>query len=67
MSVSPESPEDRGHTPRPKGAVLKPRFVLNLDDDTSDRLREAAHVERRSKNAIAREALIAYLEEHPCP
>lgn len=53
-------------TPRPRGAVLKPRFVINLDDSTADQLREAAHRERRSKNEIVREALIAYLREHPC-
>lgn len=67
MTVSPESDAAEGPTPRPKGVVLKPRFVLNLDDDTAEQLRERAHVEHRSKNAIAREALIAYLEGAPCP
>ncbi len=47
--------------------VLKPRFVINLDDDTADALRERAHAEHRTKNAIVREALIAYLQEPTCP
>lgn len=50
------------NTPRPKGPVLKPRFVINLDDATHDRLRDLAHRERRTKNGIVRDAITAYLE-----
>lgn len=58
-------PAPAGDEAKPAGPVLKPRFVLNLDDPTAERLREVSHAERKSKNAIARDALIAYLEGCP--
>lgn len=51
-------------SPRPKGPVLKPRFVINLDDATAERLRRHAFKSKRSKNDIVRSALIAYLQEN---
>ncbi len=47
---------------RPKGPVLKPRFVLNLDDDTAERLRRYAYRTKRTKNEIVRDLVIAHLE-----
>lgn len=57
-------PDTPTRTPRPKGAVLKPRFVINLDDQTAERLRRYAYRTKRSKNEIVRDALIAHLQEH---
>lgn len=62
MSDTPIPEDAGGPPPRP---LLKPRFVLNLDDETSERLREVSHAERKSKNAITRDALIAYLQGQP--
>lgn len=59
------SPNETGRKPRPKGAVLKPRFVINLDDSTAEQLRRLAYRSKRSKNDIVRSALIAYLQENP--
>lgn len=44
--------------------MLKPRFVINLDDATAERLRRYAYRTKRSKNEIVRDALIAHLQEH---
>lgn len=57
-------PPKEAKTPRPKGQVLKPRFVINLDDATAERLRRYAYRTKRTKNEIVRDALIAHLEEH---
>ena len=58
MAIPPKDDKPR----RPKGPVLKPRFVINLDDATAERLRRYAYRTKRTKNEICRDALIAHLE-----
>lgn len=60
MAIPPSEPRKA----RPKGPVLKPRFVINLDDATAERLRRLAYRTKKSKNEIVRAALIAHLEEN---
>lgn len=60
MAIPPKDEK----TPRPKGPVLKPRFVINLDDATAERLRRYAYRTKRTKNEIVRAALLEHLEAH---
>jgi hypothetical protein len=56
-------PPKRETKQRPKGPVLKPRFVLNLDDAAAERLRRYAYKTKRTKNEIVRDALLDHLEQ----
>ena len=50
--------------PRPKGQVLKPRFLINLDEPTFQAMRSFAFKHDLKHAELARLALIDYLKRH---
>jgi hypothetical protein len=62
--ITPSAGAPPGRRPRPKGTVLKPRFLINLDEPTFQAVRRYAFDNGLKQAEVARLALIDYLKRH---